>query len=322
VLVTHGGTEMGQGLHTKVCQVAAAALGVPVEAVHVAETATDKVANTSPTAASMSTDLYGMAALDACEQIMANLAPLREQLGPDATVAQLASAAHFARVDLTAHGFYRVPDSRCGYDWEVATDDDSLGARGTPFNYFTQGVALSEVEVDTLTGDVAVRRADICMDLGKSINPAIDIGQIEGAFVQGLGWSTTEELMWGDDEHKWIKPGWMHTRGPGNYKIPAFNDVPQVLNVRLLDEAENPFCVHSSKAVGEPPFFLGASVFFAVKDAVAASRKHNNVATDQGAYFGMDLPATSERVRMACCDEFQRAAVKGDAEGFKAKGSW
>ena len=254
VLVTHGGTEMGQGLHTKILQVAARAFGIPVEKVHISETSTDKVPNTSPTAASVQSDLNGMAVLNACEKILERLAPIREK-HPDYSWERLVGAAYFARVDLSAHGFYATPN--VGYDFSKG--------EGTPFNYFVWGAACSEVEIDVLTGDYFVRRTDIVMDLGESLNPAIDIGQIEGAFVQGLGWCTLEEIVWFDS-------GFQFTKGPGTYKIPSFNDVPVDFRVTLLKDSANKKAIHSSKGVGEPPFFLGASVLFAIKQACRAAR--------------------------------------------------
>jgi len=332
VLVTHGGTEMGQGLHTKVAQVAAKAFGIPLSMVHIAETATDKVANTQPTAASMSTDLYGMATLDACRQIIARLAPLRAA-EPSASLASLARRAFFARVDLSAHGFYKVDDKRCGYDWSVVPPrlaDGTLdnAARGTPFNYFTQGVGFAEVEIDVLTGDHEVRRVELLVDIGSAINPAIDIGQIEGAFMQGMGWTTTEELIWADQDHAWVQPaGRLLTQGPGAYKIPSFNDTPRVFNVSLMTGVANPFAVHSSKAVGEPPFFLGSAVFFAIRDAVAAARAEHmpqpSGTGDDNGHFSLHSPATSERIRMACTDRFAVSAIGGSsAEAFKAAASF
>jgi xanthine dehydrogenase/oxidase len=219
---------MGQGLHTKVCQVAAQAFGIRIEEVYVNDTSTDKVANTIPTAASMSTDLYGMCTLDACRQIAQRLKPYREKLGQDATLSAVAAAAHFDRVDLSAHGFFVPDDSRVGFDW-LATKPDNFPAdkpenswKGNPFNYFTQGVAYTEVEVDVLTGNHRTLRSDVIVDVGSSMNPAIDIGQIEGAFVQGMGWSTIEEIVYADDDHKWVRPyGTMFTTGPGTYKIPG-----------------------------------------------------------------------------------------------------
>jgi xanthine dehydrogenase/oxidase len=219
---------MGQGLHTKVCQVAAQAFGIPLSDVYVNDSSTDKVANTIPTAASMSTDTYGMATLDACRQILARLKPIREKLGASASFKEVAFAAFMARVDLSAHGFFALDDSRCGFDWQREKPEDfPLDApvnswKGHPFNYFTQGVACAEVELDVLTGNHRTLRADVIVDVGSSINPAIDIGQIEGAFVQGMGWSTIEDVIYSDDDHKWIRPtGKVFTTGPGTYKIPG-----------------------------------------------------------------------------------------------------
>lgn len=267
VYVTHGGTEMGQGLFTKMIQVCAQAFQISEDKVFTAETATNLVPNASPSAASLSTDLYGMAVLDACEQILQRLKPVREALaaaGRDASSWEsvIASAYYEHRVNLSAQGFYALANDRCGYDWDLVTTNNA--ERGMPFNYFTQGIAVTECEIDTLSGDTRVVRTDILMDVGKSINPAIDIGQIEGAFVQGYGWSTMEELIWGDKDHPWVRQGMLFTRGPGTYKIPAFNDVPLDFRVHLAD-TENPFAVHSSKAIGEPPFFLGAAALFAIK---------------------------------------------------------
>eukprot|EP00520_Triparma_pacifica_P017654 CAMPEP_0118636436 /NCGR_PEP_ID=MMETSP0785-20121206/2621_1 /TAXON_ID=91992 /ORGANISM="Bolidomonas pacifica, Strain CCMP 1866" /LENGTH=1412 /DNA_ID=CAMNT_0006527561 /DNA_START=58 /DNA_END=4292 /DNA_ORIENTATION=+ len=300
LLVSHGGTEMGQGLHTKVCQVAAQAFGIDYDKVFVDDSDTSKVANTQPTAASMSTDMYGMATLDACRQIIKRLKPFREKLGEDASLAEVATAAFFERVDLSAHGFYALSDDRCGYNWDAVADGTEEGPpnrfRGHPFNYFTQGSACSVVEVDLLTGDHSILRSDIVMDVGSSINPAIDIGQIEGAFVQGAGWSTTEELIWGDEEHKWVKPpGRLFTQGPGFYKPPAFNDMPAEFNVTLMDGVANKFAVMSSKAIGEPPFAMGVSVFFAIKNALDESRKEQGVEDE----LILMHPATSERIRMS-----------------------
>ena len=178
VLVAHGGTEMGQGLHTKMIQVAAQCFGIPDNMVHIAETNTSTVANSSPTAASMSTDLYGMAVLDACEQILERLAPVRADLAPGASWETVVDAAFWRRIDLSAHGYYAVDSERCGYDWDIQVTDNA--ERGHPFNYFTQSVACTEVEIDCLTGDSSISRVDIIMDVGKSINPSLDIGQIEG----------------------------------------------------------------------------------------------------------------------------------------------
>lgn len=321
---------MGQGLYTKMVQVAAQCFGISHSLVTCLETATTSVANASPTAASASTDLYGMAVLNACEQIKERLVELRASIrsadaeADDDTVwKRTANAAYFSRINLSAQGFYAVPSERCGYDWELDVSGDENAQRGHPFNYFTQGVATSEVEIDCLTGDSHVIRTDIVMDVGKSINPAIDIGQIEGAFVQGYGWTCMEEMVWGDSQHKWVRPGHLFTKGPGTYKIPAFNDVPHDLRVHLYDTA-NKFCVHSSKAVGEPPFFLGSSVYWAIVDAVQSARKERGLDTQGDKYFPMQCPATSERIRMSCADSLTERCMLGDADhtAFQPKGSW
>lgn len=242
VLVAHGGTEMGQGLHTKMTMIAAEALGVPQDNVFISETATNTVANASSTAASASSDLNGYAIWNACQQINERLKPYKEKLGPNATMKQLAHAAYFDRVNLSAQGFYKTPD--IGYVWGEN--------KGQMFFYFTQGVAAAEVEIDTLTGDWTCRRADIKMDVGRSINPAIDYGQIEGAFVQGQGLFTTEESLW----HR--ASGTIFTKGPGNYKIPGFRDIPQVFNVSLLKDVnwENLRTIQRSRGVGKSQSIL------------------------------------------------------------------
>lgn len=254
VLLTHGGTEMGQGLHTKMIQVCARSLGIPASMVHILETGTNTVPNTSPTAASASSDLNGMAVVNACKQIMDRLEPFRTQK-PNGTWQEWVNAAYFGQVSLSASGFYRTPD--LGYSFESNS--------GRAFNYFCYGAACAEVEVDILTGDAEIRHVDIVMDVGASLNPAIDIGQIEGAFVQGYGLFAMEEMMYSPS-------GVTYTRGPGAYKIPGFKDIPQEFTVSLLRNAPNERAVMSSKAVGEPPFFLGAVAFFAIKDAVTYAR--------------------------------------------------
>lgn len=332
VLVSHGGTEMGQGLHTKVCQVAAQAFGIPIEDVYINDSSSDKVANSQPTAASMSTDLYGMCTLDACRQILARLKPYREKFGPSAPLSQIAVAAFFDRVDLTAHGFYALDGKRCGYDFLKEKPDNypedlpENSWKGNPFNYFTQGVAYCEVEIDILTGNHRTLRSDVVVDVGSSINPSIDIGQIEGAFTQGMGWSTIEEVAYADEDHTWARPrGNMITQGPGTYKIPAFNDQPEIFNVSLLDNVDNPFAVHSSKAVGEPPFYLGTVVYYAIKDAIKSARK-TGAAADT--YFELLLPATSECIRIQANDEIgvrAKTAMLGDAEAaatYQTQGSF
>ncbi len=288
ILVSHGGVEMGQGLHTKVCQIVAHDLGVPLENVHISETATDKVPNATPTAASASSDLYGAAAADACAQLNARLAPYRQEY-PDASFLEVVQKAYSDRVDLSAHGFYATPDIT------------SHPHGNMPFNYYTYGTAVTEVELDATTGDWHAVRSDIVMDVGQSLNPAIDIGQIEGAFVQGMGWSCIEELVWGNEDNPWVRSkGSLFSCGPGTYKIPTANDIPIDFRVSLLRDSHchrTPLA-HSSKASGEPPFFLGTSVFWALKDAVKAYRAQER--GDHDGWFRLDLPASAERLVLAC----------------------
>ena len=300
ILVAHGGTEMGQGLHTKMTMIAAEALKVPLSSVLVSETATNTVANTSSTAASASSDLNGYAIFNACEQLNARLAPYREKLGDKASMKDLAHAAYFDRVNLSANGFYRTPD--IGYVWGPNT--------GQMFYYFTQGVAAAEVEIDTLTGEWTCLRADIKMDVGRSINPAIDYGQIEGAFVQGMGLFTMEESLW------YRGSGQLFTRGPGTYKIPGFRDIPQEFNVSLLKDVEweNLRTIQRSRGVGEPPLFMGSVVFFAIRDALKAARAQYGC--DE--VLSLQSPATPERIRVSCVDPIVKRAEVKPREGEKS----
>jgi xanthine dehydrogenase/oxidase len=301
ILLAHGGTEMGQGLHTKMIMIAAEALKVPQENVFISETATNTVANTSSTAASASSDLNGYAIWNACKQLNERLQPYREKLGSEATMKELAHAAYFDRVNLSAQGFYKTPD--IGYVWGPNT--------GKMFFYFTQGVTAAEVEIDTLTGDWTCLRADIKMDVGRSINPAIDYGQIEGAFVQGQGLFTTEEMLW----HR--ASGQIFTKGPGAYKIPGFRDIPQEFNVSLLKDVnwENLRTIQRSRGVGEPPLFMGSAVFFAIRDALKAARKEFGEENVLRLYS----PATVERIRTSCADPIiKRAKVEPAHTGEKS----
>ncbi|KAG5577770.1 hypothetical protein H5410_057904 [Solanum commersonii] len=297
VLVTHGGVEMGQGLHTKLAQIAASSFNIPLNAVFISETSTDKVPNASATAASVSSDLYGAAVLDACEQLKARMEPIASK-NNFSSFAELVNACYMERIDLSAHGFFVTPD--IGFDWK--------SGKGNVFRYYTSGASFSEVEIDTLTGDFHTRRADLLVDVGFSLNPAIDVGQVEGGFLQGLGWFALEELKWGDKAHKWISPGYLFTAGPGSYKIPTLNDVPSKFNVSLLKNAPNAKAIYFSKAVGEPPFFLASSVFFAIKNAIKSARME----AGYNDWFPLDNPATPERIRMACTDEFTRLVVDSD----------
>lgn len=300
VLLAHGGVEMGQGLHTKMIMIAAEALQVPQDNVFIAETATNTVANTSSTAASASSDLNGYAIFNACQQLNERLQPYREKFGPDATMKQIAHAAYFDRVNLSAQGYYRTPD--IGYVWGENS--------GQMFFYFTQGVTGSEVQIDTLTGDWTVLRTDIKMDVGRTINPSVDYGQIEGAYVQGQGLFTTEESLW----HR--ASGQIFTRGPGNYKIPGFRDIPQIFNVSLLKDVEweNLRTIQRSRGVGEPPLFMGSAVFFAIRDALKAARKQWGVED----VLSLVSPATPERIRVSCADPIVERARVHPKEGEKS----
>jgi xanthine dehydrogenase large subunit len=281
VLVNHGGTEMGQGLNTKVAQVVAHELGLAFDRVRVTATDTQKVANTSATAASTGADLNGKAAQDAARQVRERLAGWwAAQCGIDASAVRFANGrvvagdqsisfddlvarAYGARVQLWSDGFYATP----GLHW------DRERLQGKPFHYFAYGAACAEVVIDTLTGEHRLLRADLLHDVGASLNPAIDIGQIEGAFIQGLGWLTMEELWWqplDGSKHQ----GKLMTHAPSTYKIPTANDCPPVFNVALYGAANPADTIHRSKAVGEPPLLLAFAAFLAIRDAVSAVGGH------------------------------------------------
>lgn len=301
VLISHGGVEMGQGLHTKMCQIAATELGVPLDKIYIAETSTDKVPNSSPSAASASTDMYGMAVLDACKKLTNRLKVTRGAMEETCSWEELVNQAWFDRIDLSAHGFYRTPSLDI-------VDLSKRGAKGRPFFYYTNGAAVSVVEVCTLTGSHRILSTHIVMDVGRSLNPSLDVGQIEGGFVQGLGWCTAEEVVRGSSSsHKWLRPGQMHTLGPGAYKIPSAVDIPLSFNVRVLNVGNSVDTIHSSKGVGEPPLFLASSVFFAIRDAISAARRDDG----RMEWFELDSPASVERIRMLCTDPIIDAVCDG-----------
>lgn len=229
VLISIGGIEMGQGLFTKMIQVASRALEVDISKIHISEYSTDKVPNSSPTAGSISSDLYGMAVIDACTKLKERLQPYKDK-NLKGKWEDWVKAANEDRVNLSASGFYAAPKIQYNFD----TNSGQL------YEYFTYGVACSEVVIDCLTGDHQVLRTDIVMDLGESLNPAIDIGQIEGAFIQGYGLYTMEEIVYSPQGH-------LYTQGPGTYKIPGFSDIPREFNVSLLKGAPNPRAVYASK---------------------------------------------------------------------------
>lgn len=305
--LNHGGTEMGQGLNTKVAQVVAEVFQVDIGRIQITATNTDKVPNTSPTAASSGTDLNGKAAQNAAQTIkdrLIDFASRHFQVGAEEvdfrnghvkvrdrllTFEELIQLAYVGQVSLSSTGYYRTP--------KIHYDRDQ--ARGRPFYYYAFGAACSEVLIDTLTGEYRLLRTDILHDVGASLNPAIDIGQVEGGFVQGLGWLTMEELVWSD-------AGKLLTAGPSTYKIPAVSDVPPDLRVRLVENRKNPEAtVFHSKAVGEPPFMLGISVWCALQDAVAS-------VADYRFHPALDAPATPERVLWGV-ERMRRLAAEAQA---------
>jgi len=274
IQVNHGGTEMGQGLFTKIRQIAADTLGVDAERIRLMPTRTDKVPNTSATAASAGTDLNGAAVADACQQLRSRLDAVAARLGRDMPFEELCEAAYMQRVPLFAHGFYRTPDIHF----------DRQTGRGKPFHYFAFGAAVSEVEVERFTGDYRLRRVDILQDVGDSISPVVDRGQVEGGFLQGVGWLTLEELLWDDD-------GRLATAGASTYKLPSWSEMPTDFRVDFLRDARHSAVVFGSKAVGEPPLMLAISVREAIREAVAAF--------GAGDVVTFDSPATPERVFFA-----------------------
>jgi xanthine dehydrogenase large subunit len=289
VLINHGGTEMGQGLHTKMLQVAATALGVPLERVRLAPTRTDKVPNTSATAASSGADLNGAAVQDACRQIVERLAPVRARIGAEAPWEALIGAAYLDRIQLWAAGFYRTE----GLSWDAET------MHGEPFKYFAYGVAAAEVAVDGFTGAYRVSRVDIVHDVGDSLSPLVDLGQIEGGFVQGVGWLTLEDLRW--DTSDGPDRGRLATHAASTYKLPSFSEMPADFRVSLLEHATEDGAVYGSKAVGEPPLMLAFSVREALRAAVAAFGR-------PGVSVELPSPATPEAVYWAIEGARHRAA--------------
>ncbi len=296
IQANHGGTEMGQGLHTKIAQITANEFGVSVDDVDVTSTRTDKVPNTSPTAASSGTDLNGKAVQNACFKIKSELAQFfasqHQAKAENVRFANnkvyvdehcidfvaLVQQAYIGRVSLSANGFYKTP--KIHYDRSTG--------KGRPFFYFAYGASVSEVTIDTLTGEYVVDRVDILHDVGASLNPAIDKGQIEGGFIQGMGWLTTEDLRWHED-------GRLMSNNLATYKIPAIGDTPKIFNVDLYDRPNTEDSIYHSKAVGEPPFMLAISVWCALKDAISSL---SNYTVDPQ----LDTPATAERVLNAVND--------------------
>jgi xanthine dehydrogenase large subunit len=317
VMLNHGGTEMGQGLFVKVAQVVAEELQIDVDRIRVTAADTSKVPNASATAASSGSDLNGKAAQAAARTLRERLVAFASahfavppeqvafrdnhvRVGPRTLrFAELVQLAYLARVSLSATGYYRTP--AIGYDRRTW--------RGRPFYYFAYGAAVSEVAIDTLTGENRVLRVDILHDVGRSLNPAIDLGQIEGGFVQGMGWLTTEELWWKEEGDG---RGTLMTHAPSTYKIPVAGDVPPLFEARIYESGVNvEDSIFRSKAVGEPPLMLAISVFHALKDAIAAVGGH-------ALSPRLDAPATPEAVLTAIVDLRARAAAGERRDGVAA----
>ncbi|XP_031224701.1 aldehyde oxidase 2 [Mastomys coucha] len=295
VLVAHGGNELGQGIHTKMLQVASRELKIPMSYLHICETSTATVPNTIATAASVGADVNGRAVQNACQILLKRLEPVIKK-NPEGTWRDWIEAAFEQRISLSATGYFR--GYKAFMDWEKG--------EGDPFPYYVYGAACSEVEIDCLTGAHKKIRTDIVMDACCSLNPAIDVGQIEGAFIQGMGLYTTEELLYSPE-------GELYSRSPDKYKIPTVADVPEQFNVSLLPSSQTLLTLYSSKGLGESGMFLGSSVFFAIADAVAAARRQRDIAED----FTVRSPATPERVRMACADRFTDMIPRDDPKTAK-----
>jgi xanthine dehydrogenase molybdopterin-binding subunit B len=302
VQVNHGGTEMGQGLHTKMLEVASSELGVNPEFISITDTNTSKVPNTSATAASSGSDLNGMAVKNAIDKLKDRLRPLAAKMlatqnkididaktiqfeensvfaedAKNQTIAfkELIIKAYLEQISLSATGYYKTPDIHF----------DKEKGKGKPFHYFAFGMAVSEVLLDTLTGHHQITKTYIVHDVGSSLNRRMDIGQVEGAFIQGVGWCTSEQMKWNDK-------GMQLTHSPDTYKIPGVRDIPEEFIVELLENAPNSNTIHNSKAVGEPPFMLAFSVWLAIKDAISAVGNHRFEPE-------FNLPATNDEIIMS-----------------------
>uniref|UniRef100_A0A8D0TMG6 Shugoshin 2 n=1 Tax=Sus scrofa TaxID=9823 RepID=A0A8D0TMG6_PIG len=282
VLVTHGGIEMGQGVHTKMLQVASRELRMPLSNIHLRGTSTETIPNANISGGSVVADLNGLAVKDACQTLLKRLEPIISK-NPGGTWKDWAQAAFDESISLSATGYFRGYESNM--NWETG--------EGHPFEYFVYGAACSEVEIDCLTGAHKNIRTDIVMDVGYSINPALDIGQIEGAFIQGMGLYTIEELNYSPQ-------GVLYSRGPSQYKIPAICDVPAELHISFLPPSQNSNTLYSSKGLGESGMFLGCSVFFAIHDAINAARQERGLSGP----LKLNSPLTPEKIRMACEDKF------------------
>ncbi|KAJ8045852.1 Xanthine dehydrogenase/oxidase [Holothuria leucospilota] len=296
VLISHGGIEMGQGIHTKMLQVASRTLRIPMEKIHCAETSTSAVPNNTFTHGSVGTDYNGPAVQNACQTLLHRLEPFMIE-NPKGTWEDWVKAAYLDRINLSAVGYYKTPDEY--FTKHPVTNEPLMSI------YYGYGAAATEVEIDCLTGDHHVIRTDIVMDVGDSLNPAVDIGQIEGAFIQGYGFYVLED-------YRYSPSGELLTKGPGGYKIPICTNIPAIFNVSLLHSAPNPRAIFSSKAVGEPPLLLSASVFFAIKEAIASARSDEGLS----GFFPLYVPAVPERIRLACQDKFTEKIEDPKDDGY------
>ncbi|CAO2615986.1 Aldehyde oxidase 1 [Lemmus lemmus] len=294
VLVTHGGIEMGQGVHTKMIQVVSRELRMPMSSVHLRGTSTETVPNTNASGGSVVADLNGLAVKDACQTLLKRLEPIINK-NPQGTWKDWAQTAFDQSISLSAVGYFR------GYEVEMNWETGECH----PFEYFVYGAACSEVEIDCLTGNHKTIRTDIVMDVGHSINPALDIGQVEGAFVQGMGLYTIEELSYSPQ-------GVLYSRGPNQYKIPAICDIPTEMHISFLPPSEQSNTLYSSKGLGESGVFLGCSVFFAIHDAVSAARQERGIS----APLRFSSPLTPEKIRMACEDTFTKMIPRDEPGSF------
>lgn len=293
VLLTHGGCELGQGLHTKMIQVASRELNIPKSKIHLSETSTVTVPNALFTAGSMGTDVNGRAVQNACQILMSRLEPIIKK-NPEGKWEDWVAEAFAESISLSATGYYK--GYQTNMDWEKG--------EGEAYPYFVYGASCAEVEVDCLTGAHKLLRTDIFMDAAFSINPAVDIGQVEGAFIQGMGFYTIEEL-------KYSPEGVLYSRGPDDYKIPTVTEIPEEFYITLV-HSQNPIAIYSSKGLGEAGMFLGSAVFFAIYDAVAAARRERGLTKT----FTLSSPATPELIRMTCVDQFTDMIPRDDPSTF------
>ena len=293
VKIFHGGCEMGQGINTKVAQIAATVLDIPMKYIEVAPSTTDHTANASPTSASMGSDLNGTAVMNACKKLNERLKSFRESTK---SWEEACLKAYLSSVDLSEHGYMNIPG--VGFDWSKR--------EGRPYKYYSYGCNAAEVEIDLLTGDHQILRDELILDIGKSLNEALDIGQIEGGLMQGIGWLTTEDVIRGDENNKWLPPGFVRTNGPGFYKIPTGGDLPHHLSIEILEDGRNPDGIFSSKACSESPLCLAVAVGMAIVDAIHSANADGSMTTSENdqSYnnnigFDLKFPMSAPRIKQS-----------------------